>query len=81
MGSPTVRHYSPTSRKRPAKMQRLGGRLREVVAKKNRTIEGLFQEARGLGTSILLKIIYCMQSLSYAMLLLKSFFFSYVSYN
>ena len=31
--------YDRTSRKRPPKMQRLGGRLREVVVYKNRTTE------------------------------------------
>ena len=36
--------YSRTSRKRPPKMQRLSGRLREVVVYKNRTIGGLFRE-------------------------------------
>ena len=37
--------YSRTFRKRPPKMQRLGGRLREVVVVyKNRTTGGLFQE-------------------------------------
>ena len=36
--------YSRTSRKQPPKMQRLSGRLREVVAHKNRTTGGLFQE-------------------------------------
>ena len=33
-----------TSRKRPPKMYRLSGRLREVVAYKNRTLRGLFRE-------------------------------------
>ena len=33
-----------TSRKRPPKMYRLSGRLREVVAYKNRTSRGLFRE-------------------------------------
>ena len=37
-------YYSQTSRKRPPKMQRLSGRLREVVAYKNRTTGGLFRE-------------------------------------
>ena len=36
--------YSRTSRKRPPKMQRLSGRLREVVAYKNRTSRGLLRE-------------------------------------
>ena len=36
--------YSRTSRKQPPKMQRLSGRLREVVAHKNRTTGALFQE-------------------------------------
>ena len=33
-----------TSGRRPLKMQRLKGRLREVVVYKNRTTRGLFQE-------------------------------------
>ena len=38
-----VRTYSRTSRKRPPKMQRLSGRLREVIAYKNRTTGRLFR--------------------------------------
>ena len=37
-------NYSRTSRKRPPKMQRLSGRLREVVVYKNRTTGGIFRE-------------------------------------
>ena len=37
-------YYSQASRKRPPKMQRLCGRLREVVAYKNRTKGSLFRE-------------------------------------
>jgi len=36
--------YSRTSSKRPPKIQRLSGRLREVVIYKNQTTGGLFQE-------------------------------------
>ena len=36
--------YSRTFLKRPPKMQKLSGRLREVVVFKNRTTEGLFRE-------------------------------------
>ena len=36
--------YSRTFRKRPPKMQRLSGRLLEVVAYKNRTSRGLLRE-------------------------------------
>ena len=36
--------YSRTSRKRPPKLQRLSGRLREVLVYKNRTTGGLFRE-------------------------------------
>ena len=35
--------YSRNSRKRPPEMQTLSGRLREVVAYKNRTIGHLFR--------------------------------------
>ena len=44
-GKSVAYSYSRTSRKRPPKMQRLGGRLREVVVVyKNRTIGALFRE-------------------------------------
>ena len=36
--------YSRTSSKRPPKMQKLSGRLREVLVFKNRTTGGLFRE-------------------------------------
>ena len=36
--------YSRTSRKRPPKMQRLSGQLREMVAYMNLTTGGLFRE-------------------------------------
>ena len=45
------------------KMQRLSGRLREVVVYKNRTTGGLFP-SKGPGTSALWKMIYFMQCLS-----------------
>ena len=44
-------------------MQRLSGRLREVVVYKNQSSGGLFP-SKGPGTSTLWKIIYCMQCLS-----------------
>ena len=44
-------------------MQRLSGRLREVVVYKNWTTGGLFP-SKGPGTCTLWKIIYCMQCLS-----------------
>ena len=44
-GKSVAYSYSQTSRKRPPKMQRLSGRLREVVVVyKNRTTGVLFQE-------------------------------------
>ena len=39
-----MQSYSGTSRTRPPKMQRLSGRLWEVVDYKNRTTQGLFRE-------------------------------------
>ena len=39
-----VQEYSQTSCERPPKIQRLSGRLQEVVVYKNQTKEGLFQE-------------------------------------
>ena len=56
-------NYSRTFCKRPPKIQRLSGRLREVVAYNNRTGGGHLPRS-GVGTSILWKIIYCMQFLS-----------------
>ena len=58
--------YSLASRNRPSKMKRISGRLWEVVAFKNRITGGPLPR-RGLGTSTLLKKIYYMQFLSYAM--------------
>ena len=66
------------------KLQRLSGRLPEVVAYKDRTTGanggGGHLPRRGLGTSTLWKIIYCMQFTSYtacsSMLLLKLFAYS-----
>ena len=67
--------YSRTSRRRPPKMPRLSGRLQESNHRAP-------LPRRGLGTSILTKIIYGMLFLSYAvcssMLLLK--FFTHVVY-
>ena len=39
-----MQEYSQTSCKRPPKIQRLSGPLREVVVYKNQTKEGLFRE-------------------------------------
>ena len=51
------------SRKQPPKMQRLSGRLREVVIYKNRTTRGTLLRSDP-GTSALWNIIYRMQCLS-----------------
>ena len=58
--------YSRTSSKRPPKMQKLSGRLREVLVFKNRTKRGSLPR-RGLGTSILWKIMLLDAISSYAM--------------
>ena len=58
--------YSRTSSKRPPKMQKLSGRLREVLVFKNRTTVGSLPR-RGLGTSILWKIMLLDAISSYAM--------------
>ena len=59
-------------------MQRLSGRLREVVAYKNQTTGGLFRE-EAQAHLLYGREIYCMQFLSYAMcslmLLLKFFLY------
>ena len=66
--APSLQH-GQTSRKRPPKMQRLSGRLREglreVVAYKNRTTGVPFREV-AWAHLLLWKIIFCMQFLSYA---------------
>ena len=59
-----MKPYSRTSSKRPPKMRRARGRLREVVAYEIRTAEGLLQE-EVQSHLLFLERMYCVEFLGY----------------